>query len=239
MKRSLWTAVLAAGVLLAAGCSSNSAGTGSAASTAAASSTASSAAVSADLMSSGSMSSEPMMSDSSSVGSESSSAASGAGGSGGASASVTPAQLDAQTVAWFTTLCEGVAPIGKLSNLNTSGQDAATAQKTGVDALKKFGAVLSDTSAKLKSAPPPTFAGGTDFADQMASGLEASGPQLAAVAQSFGAINPKDTAALKQAVTGLPDQLQQAVAPLKKLTELPADVSAAAQQIPACASLNG
>ena len=62
-----------------------------------------------------------------------------------------------QTIAWVTTLCTGVAPIQELSNLDTSGQDPATAQKTGVDALTKFGTVLSDTSEKLASAEPPTF----------------------------------------------------------------------------------
>ena len=238
MKRSLWTAVLAAGVLLVAGCSSNNAGTGSAASTTAASSAASSAAVSSE--SSSAMTSESMTSESSSSESPSSSAASsGAGGSGGASASVAPAQLDAQTTAWFTALCEGVAPIRDLSNLNTAGQDNATAQKTAVAALQKFGTVLTDTSAKLKSTPPPTFQGGTEFANQLSSGLAASGPKLAAVAQSFGAVKPNDTAALQQASAGLSAQISSAVQPLQQLTQLPAEVSAAVKEIPACKSLNG
>ncbi|MGS0686479.1 hypothetical protein ACVBEQ_15230 [Nakamurella sp. GG22] len=226
MKRSLWTArpllaVGAAGVLLVAGCSSSDSGgstTSSASSSAASSAAESSVASSSEAVTSGS--------------SESS-------GSGATSGSVAPAELDEQTVAWFTTLCTGVAPIQELSNLDTSGQDPATAQKTGVDALTKFGTVLSDTSEKLASAEPPTFEGGEQFASQMTTGLAESGPKLAELAKTFGAINPSDTAALQQASSGLATQLQSAVAPLQALGELPADVSAAAQQIPACQALNG
>ncbi len=224
MKRSLWTArpllaVGAAGVLLVAGCSSSDSGgsTTSPASSAASSAAESSAASSSEAATSGS--------------SESSGAS--------ASSSVAPAELDEQTVAWFTTLCTGVAPIQELSNLDTSGQDPATAQKTGVEALTKFGTVLSDTSEKLASAEPPTFEGGEQFASQMTTGLAESGPRLAELAKTFGAINPSDTAALQQASSGLATQLQSAVAPLQALGQLPEDVSAAAQEIPACKALNG
>jgi hypothetical protein len=238
MKRSLCTAVLAAGVLLVAGCSSNNAGTGSAASTAAASS---SVAASSESMTSESMGSSSESSPSESSSSESASGgtstASGSGASG--SASVAPANLDEQTKTWFTTLCEGVAPIGELANLDTSGQDAATAQKTGVTALQQFATVLTDTSTKLKSTPPPTFEGGTEFANQVSSGLAESGPKLAAVATKFAAISPSDTAALKQAFEGLSGELSSAIAPLQQLSQLPPDVSAAAKEIPACKSLNG
>ncbi len=252
MKRSLGTAVLAAGVLLvAAGCSSDSGGSGSAASSTAAPAT-SSASVSSESMTSGPMTSESMASESmtsasmtsepsssDSSGSESSSGASVSGSSGSTDPSVVPANLDAQSKTWFTTLCDGVAPIGQLQNLDTAGQDAAAAQKTGVQALQQFATVLSDTSARLKSTPPPTFEGGTDFANQMVSGLSESGPKLAALAKSFGTINPSNTAALQQAVSGLSGELSSAIAPLQSLTQLPPDVSAAAQQIPACKSLNG
>ncbi len=234
MKRSLWTAVLAAGVLLVTGCSSNSAGTGSAASTAAASSAAaSSEASSSEAMTSEAMTSEAMTSEAmTSESSESSSEASGSG-----SASVAPASLDAQTTTWFTTLCEGVAPIQELSNLDTSGQDNATAQKTGVEALQRFGTVLTDTSTQLESTPPPTFEGGTEFANQVATGLGESGLKLSALAQSFGAINPTDTAALQQATQGLTTQLTEAIAPLQQLGQLPPAVSEAVKEIPACKSL--
>lgn len=222
MKRSLWTArpllaVGAAGVLLVAGCSSSDTG-GSTTSSAASSPVESSDVSSSDSPASGS--------------------AAVSGGSS-ASASVAPAELDEQTIAWFTTLCTGVAPIQQLSNLDTSGQDAATAQKTGVDALTQFGTVLSDTSEKLATAEPPTFEGGEQFASEMTTGLAESGPKLAALAKSFGAISPTDTAALQAASSGLATQLQTAVAPLQALSQLPADVSAAAQEIPACKSLNG
>ena len=225
MKRSLWTArpllaVGAAGVLLVAGCSSSDSGGSTTSSPSA--SAASSAAESSDA-------------SSSEVATSGSSESSGSSTSG----TVAPAELDEQTIAWFTTLCTGVAPIQELSQLDTSGQDAATAQKTGVDALTQFGTVLTETSQKLESAEPPTFEGGEQFASQMTTGLAESGPKLAALAKSFGAINPSDTAALQQASTGLATQLQTAVAPLQALGELPADVSAAAQEIPACKALNG
>ncbi len=229
MKRTLWTAVLAAGVLLVAGCSSNSAGTGSAASTTAA---ASSAAASSEAMTSEAMTSEAMTSEAMTSGSESSAESSGSG-----SASVAPAALDEQTTTWFTTLCEGVAPIGELANLDTSGQDAATAQKTGVQALQQFGTVLSETSAKLAAAQPPTFEGGTEFANQVTSGLAESGPKLTALAQSFGAIDPKDTAGLQQAFQGLSGELSSAIAPLQELQQLPPAVSEAVKKIAACQAL--
>jgi hypothetical protein len=226
MKRSLWTArpllaVGVAGVLVVAGCSSSDSG----------GSTTSSAASSA----------VPSVAASSGAGSSDASSSEAAPGSSESSAggTVAPADLDEQTVAWFTTLCTGMAPIQQLSQLDTSGQDAATAQKTGVDALTQFGTVLTETSQKLASAQPPTFEGGEQFASQMATGLAESGPKLAALAKSFGAINPSDTAALQQASSGLATQLQTAVAPLQALGQLPPDVSAAAQEIPACKALKG
>lgn len=229
MKRSVWTAhpllaVGAAGVLLVAGCSSSDSGGSTTSSSS--SSAASPAAESSAASSSGS---------SSAVAPSGSSESSGSSASG----SVAPAQLDEQTIAWFTTLCTGVAPIRELSKLDTSGQDPATAQKTGVDALTQFGTVLSDTGEKLASAQPPTFEGGEQFASEMTTGLAQSGPKLTELAKTFGAINPTDTAALQQASSGLATQLQTAVAPLQALSQLPADVSAAAQEIPACKALNG
>ncbi len=236
MKRTLWTAVLAAGVLLVAGCSSNSAGTGSAASTTAAASSAE--AMTSEAMTSEAMTSEAMTSEamtSASSGSESSGSESSS--ESGGSASVAPAALDEQTTTWFTTLCEGIAPISELSKLDTSGQDAATAQKTGVQALQLFGSALTDTSAKLTAAPPPTFEGGADFANQLTSGLAASGPKLKALAVTFGAIDPTNTAALQQGIQGLSAELSSAVAPLQQLQQLPPAVSESVKNIPACAAL--
>lgn len=204
MKRSVVTSVMAAGVLLVAGCSStNSGGTSS---TAAATTSASSSAESAE-----------------------------ASASGGAAA----AELDAQSTTWFETLCGGVAPVAELAQTaDTSGLSDAAAQQKGVELITEFGTALSDTGAALADTPPPTFDGGEDFASTMSDGLTESGTQMAALAESFGAIDPADTAALQAAVTALPDDLATAVAPLSALGDIDPAISAAAQEIPACAALN-
>jgi len=219
MRRSAWTAVLAAGALVVAGCSSTSTTAGSStAASSSAPSTQSSAASSAT---------------------SKSSAASSAASQGG-SASVAPATLDTQTTTWFTTLCGGVAPILTLaSGLETTGQDNATAQQAGVTVLKEFGAALTQTGTALGSTPPPTFDGGSAFAAQMTSGLADSGNQISTLATSFAAIDPTDDAAFKQAASNLSGELTSAAAPLQAIGQLDPAVSAAAQQIPACQALGG
>lgn len=206
MKRVVLTSVLAAGLFVAAGCSSTN--TSSPSSTVASTTSAASSS------------------------SKATSAASSAGGS------AAPAELDAQSTTWFETLCSGVSPIAELAQTaDTSGLSDAAAQQKGVELITQFGTALSDTGAALADTPAPTFDGGEDLASTMASGLAESGTQMAALAQSFGAIDPADTAALEAAVQSLPDDLQTAVAPLSAIGELDPSVSAAVQEIPACQAL--
>ncbi len=240
MKRSLWTAVLAAGVLLVAGCSSDS-GSGSAASTTAESSAAavsseamSSEAMSSEAMSSEAMSSEAMSSEAMSSEATDSMTSESGGASGSGSADVAPASLDEQTTTWFTTLCDSVGPT--LSKVQTSASSATTPQQLS-DALSQFGGTLSDTAAELKSTPPPTFEAGTDFANQVTSGLAESGPKLSALAQKIAAIKTTDVAALKEALSGLSTEVQAAIEPLQSVGQLPADVAAGVKAIPACKTL--
>ncbi len=213
VNRTVLTSVIAAGVLLVAGCSSSDSG---GTSTAAATTTTSAA--------------SSMAQDSTAASDETSAGTSA--GTGDATA------LDAQSTAWFETLCNGVAPVAELAQTaDTSGLSDAAAQQKGVELITEFGAALSDTGTALADAPPPTFEGGEEFAATMTSGLTESGAQMATLAQSFGAIDPTDTAALKAAVTSLSDDLSTAVAPLSAIGDLDPAISDAAQQIPACAAL--
>ncbi len=170
---------------------------------------------------------------------DSSMTGSGSAGSGGASASVVPAQLDAQTTTWFETFCGGVSPIvQEAQGINSSG-DPAAAQQAGVTLFQKMGAAFTDTSAKLAATPPPTFDGGADVAAKLAAGLSESGSTVSAFATKFAAINPSDTAAMQQATADLTTQLTEAFKPVQSLSELDPSIGAAAQQIPACQALGG
>lgn len=168
-----------------------------------------------------------------------STAASSSAASAGTSAGgVAAAELDAQTVAWFEVLCNGAAPIAELaSTADTTGLTDAEAQLEGVELLNGISAAFADTGAALEGTPPPTFDGGDEFASTMASGLTESGTKVADLAASLGAIDPTDSAALEQAVTELPDELTTALSPLAALGDLDPAISAAAQEIPACAAL--
>jgi hypothetical protein len=147
---------------------------------------------------------------------------------------VAPADLDAQTTTWFTTLCEGVAPT--LSDVQTKAQSATTPQQLSA-ALTTFGSGLTDTATKLKSTPPPTFDSGAAFADEATSGLAESGPKLTALAQKVAVIKTTDTAALQQALGSLATEVEAAIAPLQAVSKLPPAVSEAVKEIPACKSL--
>ena len=163
-----------------------------------------------------------------------SSAASSAAGSSGAA----PAELDERSVAWFDTLCTGVSPIVELAqSADTSGLSDAAAQQKGVDLISQFGAALSATGESLDGTPPPTFDGGEAFATEITSGLNESGTKMAALATSFGAINPSDTAALEAAVKDLPTQLSSALQPIAAIGDLDPSISSAVQELPACQAL--
>jgi hypothetical protein len=167
-----------------------------------------------------------------------STAASSSAESAESSGGVVAAELDAQTVAWFEALCDGAAPIAELaSTADTTGLTDAEAQLEGVELLNGISAAFADTGAALAGTPPPTFDGGEEFASTMASGLTESGTKVADLAASLGAIDPTDSAALEQAVTELPDELTTALSPLAALGDLDPAISAAAQEIPACAAL--
>lgn len=242
MKRSVCTAGLAVAVLLVAGCTSDNSGSAGTTAAATASAQISSEVSGPPTEPSGTTSaggSELSSSPASEVmtsGSPESGAATSSGGT--ASASVQPANLDAQTTTWFTTLCQGLGPVAALPIPGTSGLDIAALQKVGPETLQETITALTSTSTKLQSTPPPTFQGGTEFADQVTSALGDSGSRLQALASTFQTISPTDPSALAQAVTQLPGELAKVIEPVQSLTDLPPDVAAATTQIPACQALN-
>ena len=222
MKRYSTATILAAAALLLAACSS---GSGSGTTTSAASSTtASSEAMSSSAGSASS--SEAMTSDS------------GTATSGESSGSVAPAALDAQTTAWFDTLCMGIAPIKQAESLaSQTGSDPTTQQKAVVSTLKTLSEAFIATSASLAGTPPPTFDGGAEFATKVTTGLFSAGGGLSSGATKFAAVDPTDAAAMKAAVATLQTDLESAVKPLQAMSTLDPAVKSATEQIPSCKAL--
>lgn len=222
MKRYSTATILAAAALLLAACSSSS---GSGTTTSAASSTtASSEEMSSSAGSAGS--SEAMTSDA------------GTATSGESSGSVAPAALDAQTTAWFDTLCTGVAPIKKAESLaSQTGSDPTIQQKAVVSTLKTLSEAFIATSASLAGTRPPTFDGGAEFATKVTTGLLSAGGGLSSGATKFAAVDPTDAAAMKAAVATLQTDLESAVKPLQAMSTLDPAVQSATEQIPSCKAL--
>ena len=261
MKRtSLLAAVLGAGLLLA-GCSSTS-GTATANSSAAtsapaaaSSAPASAAAPSSDSSSSSAADSGSAMASGSADQSSSADASGSSEASGSSSASdLTTAptttvgddssSLDAPTSAWFTAFCSGFTPVVDLTSdtsaLTSAATDPAKGQKVLVDFYNKIGMAFTDTSAKLKSLPAPTFDGGPAFATKVVTALGKAGPTFTDTAKKLAAVDvTKDPSAFASAVSGLSTSMTTALQPLQDLGSLKMtpQTMAGFEALPACAAL--
>ena len=220
MKRITPAVLLAAGALLLSACGSDSGGSTPASPTGAATSsvTASSEVIGSDV---------GLAPDTALVTSPATSSAS------------TAAVLDAQSAAWFDAMCSEIAPIAAVESIgdDSSGQDAAIRWQARLTALRTLSQTFAATSTRLAATPPPTFDGGTDFAEKLTTGLSNAASTLSAAADKLDAVDPTDATALAAAQPVFKINVLEAISALQAVFQLDPSVVAAVREIPSCLSL--
>ena len=212
MKRSsAWIGVLAAGGLLVAGCSSGG-----------------------DTVASATVASTPSSSSSSS---SSSSASSSSKSSAEESTAVSAATLDAETETWFSTFCTSLGDIAQYTGPDTAGQSLTEVQATVVAAYTGISTSATKAAATLQATPPPTIDGGAPIAAATVTGFQTLADVYGRGAQTIAALTPSSEADLKTAVEAVETEAQ-ASAP-QSLSDVDADVKAAAKELPECAGVIG
>ena len=154
-----------------------------------------------------------------------SSAASGAGG--------TAAALDADSVTWFETMCQGLAPLSDIQKEAT----ASTTASEAAAALAQAGTAMTDTADQLSQLPPPAVDGGDALATSVVAGLKDFGTTFSDFSVRAAALKEGDTAALQQFGTDLQTALS-ASSPLGD-AQPSAEVQAQVRKLPACQSVFG
>lgn len=144
-------------------------------------------------------------------------------------------QLDAQSVAWFGTVCTGLTAIQQMQppaageSLNAAG-----------DTLVATGDTLTRTAQELENQPAPTFSGADDFAPAAQNAFATVGGRLTELGQQAQGLKPGDMAAGKQFMTDYQtfvQEMQQTLAPALNLRR---DVlRAVVDQVPGCQLLAG
>jgi hypothetical protein len=169
----------------------------------------------------------------------------GSGGSGSASTakpSVTRTldaggNLDQPTTHWFDTFCTASSPLADIATAmkGSGSSDPAKMMKTLGGVYAKMGAAFTEGAAKLKDAPPPTFAGGADFAKKTVEAYTVLGPKLTEAGKKLSTADPKDPNSMK-VIEDLGTTMKSGQGPLQDLQKLklsPA-TTAAIQKIPSC-----
>ena len=154
-----------------------------------------------------------------------SSAASGTGG--------TATALDADSVTWFETMCQGLAPLSDIQKEATASTTAGEAAA----ALAQAGTAMTDTADQLSQLPPPAVDGGDALATSVVAGLKDFGTTFSDFSVRAAALKEGDTAALQQFGTDLQTALS-ASSPLGD-AQPSAEVQAQVRKLPACQSVFG
>lgn len=249
MKTAKLIAVLAAGVLVLAGCSSTTSGTPSAVTSAGASSTPAAAASSAPAAATSSApapeASSPMSSVAETPASESA-AQSGAqsseeGDSGGSEESsesqvTVGGAVDGQTTAWFSTFCAGFASAFTAMSDTSPTAGGKDEQTSFVQLYGGLGDAFIKTANALQPLPPPTFNGGDKFAADVVKSLGQAGPQLKQAAQAIAAVDPSNQEALESAIEAAGAGMETAMSAMAGYA-LDDNTEKALESIPACAPL--
>lgn len=161
-------------------------------------------------------------------------------GAGSSSTSATSSaanadQLDAQSVAWFGTVCTGLTAIQQMKP-PAAGQSLNAAG----DTLVGTGETLTRTAQELQSQPAPTFSGADEFAPAAQDAFATVGGRLTELGQRAQALKPGDMAAGQQFMTdyqAFVQEMQQTLAPTLNLRR---DVlRAVVDQVPGCQLLAG
>lgn len=242
MNRATFAAALAVGVLVLAGCSSDTAGTAAPASDPATSSAAlatSSAATDgggAGSTASGSSGAETTTGTSTGATSAGSDASTldPAGGSSTTTVGDASGELDEVSRAWFERFCAGLQPVkDDIQGLGSFGSasDPAEQQRLFTEVTGNLGASFTQTAADLDGVPTPTFAGGAEFATSATSTMAEAGPELTALSQELATLAPGDQAGFVAALSSR----QEAFGKLSTLNyDFTPELQGAINEIPTC-----
>lgn len=143
------------------------------------------------------------------------------------------ASLDAQSVTWFETMCDGLAPLSGI-------QQKATASTTGAEAasaLADAGTAMTDTATQLSELPPPNVENGEALATSVVAGLKGFGTTFSDFSARAATLKEGDTAGLQQFAT----DLQTALSSSSPLGTVPpsAEVQAQVRKLPSCQAAFG
>jgi hypothetical protein len=141
-------------------------------------------------------------------------------------------ELDAQTTAWFNTLCKGLSPFADMTagNLNVTSTEELSALMTSV------GEAFTETGAELEQLPPPTFEGGAQVASELQSALQQGGQIFKDYGERAATIPANDEAAGQQFFADFQAELGKLE--FANFEPSPA-VQEAVQAIPSCAPIFG
>ena len=140
--------------------------------------------------------------------------------------------LDAQSTAWFETMCTGVAP---LANLEQTMKSVSSGQELGA-AMGTLGTAFTDTAGKLANQPPPTFEGGQELASNTQTAMQSFGQTFQDFATRATQIQDGDTAGQQQFLTDFQTALGQSPFTQMKLTP---EIQQAVAAIPSCQAVMG
>jgi hypothetical protein len=154
--------------------------------------------------------------------------------------------MDAQSAAWFDTVCGGVSPMieavfgamGAMMNGASDPDAAAKAQATLVAAFNKASGDLTEAAKKLSALPPPTIDHGDAIAAEAAAGLAKAGPAMKQMADTLSKAKVTSmtdlSTAMDKAQTAIGDDLDGLS--LDKF-ELSDAMQAEVAKLPSCAPL--
>jgi hypothetical protein len=133
-----------------------------------------------------------------------------------------------------------MAPLADLDNTmtNVDPTDPKKMQDSYVSYFDKLGDAMINTSAQLKSTPPPTFDKGPEIAQKIVTALGKAGPAVKESASKLAAADITDADSLTQAMAGVSQAMDSEMGDLSlDGYELDPKTEAAVESLPACAAL--
>lgn len=153
--------------------------------------------------------------------------------------------LDAQSAAWFSTVCTGMTPlIEQVFTLMGSAMgagadpDPAKMQKELVGTLSGMSSTLSDAARSIGAMPPPTVANGTELAAKIVEALKTTAPKMKEAADRLAAAKVSNAEQLEQAMGSIETLMGSGMDGLSlDEYELDPKIEEAMKNLPACAPL--
>lgn len=138
---------------------------------------------------------------------------------------VIPAELDSQSAAWFSAVCEQM-------DVDMPAGDGDLPPQAVIDYVRRLSDAMIVTAGIATTLPPPTIDGGAALAGAVSTSMSTSGTDLGAKVDSYlvdmGGVNPYS---MQSSVLSSQLSLSQAFEPL---TSMDPAVNKALHQFPAC-----